>query len=221
MTRKESLVSGWGINDCPEKTRWKESGKVVVCPHYSRWATMLRRCLIKNSGNLNMEYYWGECSVGDSFKYFSQYREWEKYQGVSEQNSKLLSLDKDILFPENTEYSKEYCCIVPKYINTLLLLSDKSRGDLPIGVTRIENTYKGTVSVCGKVKYLGRNKDPQILHGIWQEEKVKAMQFSIDKYKTDSELYSFLFREDVVSALTIRINKIKNDIKNSCITTGW
>lgn len=215
---QRKLVACWGINDSTTKVTWKEGGKKVACRHYVRWQTLLHRCLTEGVGLLNTRYYFGTCTISEEFQYFSEYRQWEKSQLANQVNSRFLALDKDIIIPGNTIYSKETCCLVPKYVNTSLLLSDRSRGELPVGVTRGSRTCVASISVGGVRKVLGSGKDPIHLHTLWQREKIKAILYTIERYRGDSKMYGFLFREDVAEALSMRARLIEEDLFNGVVT---
>lgn len=69
-------------------------------------------------------------------------------------------LDKDLLSKGNKVYSKETCVFVPPKLNMLLVKSDATRGDLPIGVCRDERgRIVAGLSVDGRRVNLGYFKD--------------------------------------------------------------
>ena len=58
-----------------------------------------------------------------------------------------LDIDKDIILKHNKIYSPDTCVLVPHRINMLFVKSDKTRGNLPIGVYYREdlNKYESTI----------------------------------------------------------------------------
>lgn len=65
-------------------------------------------------------------------------------------NGELWAVDKDILVKGNKVYSPETCCLVPANVNALFVKRDKSRGELPIGVTKHRKKYRASISINRK-----------------------------------------------------------------------
>ena len=119
-------------------------------PLYTKWSDMFTRCYgKKNKGN-----YVG-CWVDDTFRDYSMFYEWCNNQIGSDQPA--WCLDKDILIKGNKAYSPETCCFVPHEINTLLLDCKKSRGELPVGVSKTTDgkKYRVRLQMFGRSTYLG------------------------------------------------------------------
>jgi hypothetical protein len=75
--------------------------------------------------------------VCDEWKTHSGFKQW-----FDENYIEGYSLDKDILVKGNKLYSPDTCCFVPVEINNLLIKRKKHRGDLPIGVGRMNGRYR-------------------------------------------------------------------------------
>lgn len=98
---------------------------------YAKWRNMLGRCY-----NVNEKSY---SRYGGRGVFVC--KEWHNFQNFAEWFSSYKKkedgwhLDKDILFKGNLEYCPEKCCIVPRQINSAIVVRESSRGDYPIGVT--------------------------------------------------------------------------------------
>ena len=122
------------------------------------WTGMLERCTAKCWTN-HPTYIGTTCS--ENFKSYSFFYEWCQEQAgfkSTDESNKVWHLDKDLLFKGNKHYSEDTCVFVPLRINALLIKSDASRGDFPLGVSW-HNSTKKFMARChdgsGKSKYLG------------------------------------------------------------------
>ena len=121
---------------------------------YMLWCSMLKRCY-SDTCKKKQPIYEG-CEVSENFKSYEYFYEWCHNQigfGV-----KGWHLDKDLLIKGNKVYSETTCVFIPAEVNTLLVKSDKIRGNHPIGVYW-RNTKKAFVAQVnkgkGKQEYLG------------------------------------------------------------------
>lgn len=142
---KKRLLFYECYNDC------NESIVGEVRNAYNHWRNMLVRCYNKEYHKWKPSYH--KCSVCEQWKLFSNFLTWfrDKENGYKDG----YCLDKDILIKGNKKYSPDTCCFVPSFINTLLLGVKSARGKLPIGVKLYRGKYCSTISVHGKLKYLG------------------------------------------------------------------
>ena len=149
MSFKRSLVYGVGVND------W--AGKIGVdgkkIPEYVLWKSMLSRCFDEKFKQYRQTYSEVTCS-----------KEWLSLTKFAEDVSQMKGyglngwgLDKDILVKGNKIYSKETCCFVPSELNNLLVKSDKSRGEHPIGVSfrKARGKFEAYLTINGRSKHLG------------------------------------------------------------------
>ena len=162
----------------------KSKRKVVwQCPFYTKWFAMLTRCYNKSELEKHPTYL--NKTVSNEWLVFSNFKNWMELQ---DWNGKQL--DKDILYPGNTEYSKEKCVFVPQDVNKFLLEKSAER-DLPIGVTYSETKKKFIAAIsCGKnrkIKHLGNFDDPKDAHLAWSTEKLK-MAVEIAAKQTDERI---------------------------------
>jgi len=122
------LVCGVGINDAPYQVHFKDKdGKQTMCPFYSTWKAMLKRCYDPKIHNKQPTYI--DCPVAKEWHSFNTFRKW-----MITQNWRGNCLDKDILIPGNKLYSSDLCCFVDNALNSLLLDRGAARGQYKIGV---------------------------------------------------------------------------------------
>ncbi|QQV91793.1 hypothetical protein EPNKCIFM_00139 [Klebsiella phage KP13-16] len=210
---KQKLVHNYGINDSVdpvsinrfEDGKWKQ---IWLCPIYSRWKDILRRCYNLKQKDPYYFVYEG-CTVSEEWKYFSNFKAW----AISKDFDNLC-IDKDILIKGNKLYSKETCVMVPNYINCLLTDSRSARGHLPLGVSlkkkkkpHHRDRFQAYCHVSGKIVYLGYHNSPDLAHKQWQDYKIIAIKESLQKYKESAH-----FNKVVETALLDRIQDIKEDI---------
>lgn len=136
---------------------------------YSIWSSMIKRCYSKTYQN-NKPTYIG-CEVSEEFKDFQKFSDWAVEQigfGIDGWH-----LDKDIIKAGNKTYCREYCCFVPREINSLMNSHSNSRGQYPMGVTHNKryNSYRSEFSENGKTKQLGSFKTPEEAFAVYKENK--------------------------------------------------
>lgn len=174
----KSLFLGIGINDAGYVVKVYETvghsnGKrnrklTWVCPYYTRWTNMLKRCYSKIYHEKTPTYL--GCSVCDDWKYFSKFRAW-----MIEQDWEGKELDKDLFITGNKIYSPETCVFISRMVNCFIVERDASRGEHPIGVYWNKNRGK-YLARCqnpftNKYDYLGAFNDPQEAHKAWLIKK--------------------------------------------------
>ena len=137
------------------------NGKRVrqVCPYYSRWKNMLRRCYHKKS----MWETYNKTEVCKEWLTFSNFRAW-----MEKQDWEGKELDKDIL-GGGTLYSPTTCKFVDKSVNSFVLESSATRGETMLGVhfNKREQVYEAHGQVGGRKKHLGRYKNQETAHLAW------------------------------------------------------
>ena len=171
-------------------------------PIYKRWSSMITRCY---SETMLIKYpSYEDKYVGEDWKYLSKFKAWMEVQ-----NWEGLQLDKDILIKGNKEYRAEACAFVPGYVNSSLCLSDRGRGDYPVGVcyNKKDKTYFAKIKSMGKVTDLGYHPTPELAHAAWQKAKIVELENIINRYSFEP-----FFRTDVAEALMSRVWDLRNDI---------
>lgn len=156
-------------NKYPARIKGKDTKEYIL------WHSLLQRCFDKKTKEKHQTYKGVTCC--DEWLLYENFYEWLHSQ---ENFDKWLSgerwaVDKDILIKGNKIYNMNNCCLVPQNVNCLFLKSDKSRGDLPIGVTSLENGFVARCNnpITNKRDYIG-----------YYDTSTKAF-FAYKKYKED------------------------------------
>lgn len=126
-----------------------------------------------------------DCVLG--FTDFQHFAEWcNTTPGYKEQHdNKQWCLDKDILIMGNKTYSPYTCCFVPEFVNNFFVISERSRGIYPAGVTKCggrSKRYRSRCYVKGVRQGLGNFLTPEEAHFAWVEAKAENLQYVIDSY---------------------------------------
>ena len=190
-----SLVCGVGTN-----TR----KSVRHCLYYQAWNSMLSRCY-GNSKNPSMDRYL-ECSVSDDWLFFDNFRDW-----MVQQRWEGRVLDKDLLVFNNKIYSSSTCVFVPRFVNQFVVMSDKSRGDFPVGVSfrKDREKYRSYITKGNKYISLGHFTNPKDAHLAWQLAKIEQAREYIDIFKEDPL---------IISGLERVVKKIQEDVDSDAET---
>ena len=160
---------------------------------YVLWKSMLQRCY---STVYKKKYptYEG-CEVSDNFKSYEYFYEWCQEQiGF---NNDDWQLDKDLLIKGNKVYSESTCVFLPKGLNNLLVKSDGSRGELPIGVCyhKRDKSFMSRVSLNnGYQKHLGSFNSEIEAFNAYKTSKESYIKELAEKYKhqIDERAYQVL-----------------------------
>ena len=159
-----------GINDASYIVTTKVDGKQTMCPYYSRWVNMIKRCY---SDEYQARYptYIG-CSVCDEWLLFSNFKEW--MTGLDWQGKEL---DKDILVQGNKIYSPDNCIFLTSAINSLLVANDADRGKYPQGVSfnKMKGKFGAQYRVNGKTKHLGHFDNPDEASAVYKKFKYQLI----------------------------------------------
>lgn len=195
------MIYNVGINDAGYNVVSLEyiDGKITqnMCPFYRKWVGMLRRCYSEDFKN-NFPTY-KNVSVCDEWLKFSNFKGW-----MEKQDWQSKCLDKDLLFYGNKVYSPTTCIFVSNEVNTLLVKSDGSRGNLPLGV-RYTQKSKGMLNerskpysaqitnrrLGKKYVHLGYFSTPDEAHKCWQLGKcdlILSVAEYYDKYSIEYEV---------------------------------
>lgn len=169
---------------------------------YKYWYAMMRR--VYNDNQLKLKPTYKQVTVCNEWHNYSEFKKWfdNNYYKIENQQ---MELDKDILFKGNKIYSPENCIFVPHIINSLFIKANKSRGDLPIGVTYKKKNKKYcsncSMSIDGKVvyKHLGLFKTPEEAFYAYKTFKEQYIKEVADEYKDriPQKLYEAMYRYEV------------------------
>ena len=160
--RNPNVPSIYGVGVVGDKYPTNHSRKRTK--EYVCWHDLLYRVYGNNRKDSTSLRY-RECVVCDEWLCYPNFYEWLHSQENFNKwlNGERWCLDKDILSKGNKIYSPETCCLVPVNVNTLFVKVDKSRGDLPIGVTYNHKRYMANCSnpIIGNTRvYLGTYDEP-------------------------------------------------------------
>ena len=193
MGRKRSLVFGVGVNDW-DGNIWVD-GKPIK--QYDLWQSMLKRSFDEKYKQKYPTYEGVTCS-----------KDWLLMTNFVEEVSKMKGyglkgweLDKDILQKGNKLYSKDTCCFVPLEVNLLLIKSDKSRGEWPVGVyfDKRDGKFVARLSINGKRKYLGLFPTPDEAFQAYKLAKEAQIKVVAEKWKDqlDERVFQALMEYEV------------------------
>ena len=175
--------------------------KATKC--YEMWRGMLRRCYKPSSEKDKLNY--KNCIVCEQWHNFQIFAKWY-YENIYDFHNEKMDLDKDLLVKNNKIYSPQTCLILPHSINSLLCKSRKSRGNLPLGVTKLKN--KSFVAHCStKFKnltnnstgYLGHFDNKQDAFKMYKKYKEYLVKYIADEYKDElpKKVYCAMYKYTV------------------------
>ena len=188
--------SVYGIGITGLETIVDDNGEVL--DSYKCWKGMLQRCYSAKFQEKQPTY--KGCTVCDDWIYYPNFKNWYD-NNYYEINNKTSQLDKDILIKGNKVYSPDTCVFVPKFINTLFIKCQKTRGDSPIGMSynKANKNYKAHLSVFtnGKSvkKYLGSFDTTNEAFEVYKKAKEEYIKEIADEYKDKipTELYEAMY----------------------------
>lgn len=188
----KKLVYGVGIDDLDYKKREREviNGKGVtlwVCPYYSKWRDMIRRCYSKRELLRNPVY--EGCTVCDEWLVFSKFKCW-----MESFNWQGLEIDKDLIGDGKT-YSPNNCIWIPHKINTFITDRKNSKDSSFLGAvfqkdcgkwrSQCQNPFEEYDSYKAR-GYIGLFHTPEEAHEAWRKKKHEyACQLADSEYVTD------------------------------------
>ena len=161
---------------------------------YKTWSGMLQRCYDTVFKNRHSSYL--NTKVEHHFHSFYNFLLWAKKQKGYD---KGWHLDKDILGDNKNIYSAETCCFVPREINNLCLSSKKTRGCLPLGVTKKGSKFRARLSIFGKELQVGVYNTPEEAFYAYKEAKENYIKDVANKWKDqiDHRVYEALINYEV------------------------
>ena len=173
-----------------------------ILDSYNCWRDMLRRCYSAKYQEKHPTY--KGCSVCDEWLFYPNFKNWydKNYYKI---NNKTSQLDKDILIKGNKVYSPDTCIFVPSFINTLFTKSQKTRGELPIGVyyKKANKKYQAGLNMFkdGKSvrKYLGYFDTADEAFKTYKKAKEDYIKEVADNYKDEipAKLYEAMYAYEV------------------------
>lgn len=166
---------------------------------YKNWVRILIRCYDEKY-KLKHPAYSG-CTVSEFFLTYTNFRAW--YVNQKNWDNPDFVLDKDLLSPKDCKtYSEDTCVFIPKEVNSLLITTKASRGNLPIGVcTSNRKGRKFRVCICkdGKNHELGYYDNEIEAFLVYKVARENYLKEKADKWKDflDVKAYSALMNYQV------------------------
>ena len=188
INNRGRLVHGVGINDVNYIISKRENLKHVLCPFYTVWSHMLKRCYCKP---YHIKYpTYNECTVSKEWLVFSVFKEW-----MIRQDWRGKELDKDIIKPGNKHYSPGTCAFINGHVNRLLGNHAAKRGNYSQGVYLRKDTNKFSASchVHGKQKPLGCYFTEQEASEVYKKAKHKEI-LRVADLQSDTRVRDGLYR---------------------------
>ena len=179
-------------------TKYPSTISGVKTKEYGIWYSMLTRCY-SDANKKKYPTYEG-CEVSDNFKSYEYFYEWCHSQiGFGNQD---WHLDKDLLIKGNKVYSEYSCVFIPTEINTVLVKSDKIRGEYPIGVcwSKTNKAFMAQVRKNkGKSEHLGYFKTEIEAFNAYKVAKEAFVKEQANKWKgqIDERAYNALMNYQV------------------------
>ena len=169
------LVYGVGVNDADYPVQPKVNGKGIMCPFYSTWKSMLKRCYSIKYHEQRPTY--KDCQVSNEWLTFMTFKKWMEVQPW-EGNQ----IDKDILYEGNKVYSPNTCVFVSRQTNQFLTDAGSIRGEWPIGVYFHRGRYEAQIGIFGKRTQIGVYDYPEEAHQAYRVAKYElAVQLASEQ----------------------------------------
>lgn len=170
---------------------------------YLAWKNILSRCYDSKVKEKLPTYKNAICCK--EWLYYPNFHEWLYSQENFNKwkNGSKWAVDKDILHKGNKVYSPENCCLVPENVNNMFVKRDNDRGDLPIGVCKVEDYF---VVQChnpftNKQEFLGcRNNIDDAFHLYKTHKENLIKQIAKIEYSKDTitkECYEAMLKYEV------------------------
>ena len=160
------LIYGVGYNS---KTFFKKYETDGSSKAYDCWRGMLRRCYSEKERYKYPTYV--EVSICDEWKDFQNFAKWF-YANYKKEVMKDWVLDKDLIVKGSKIYSPETCCFIPQEINKIIIKSNRSRGEYPIGVFKLNNRFIAQLSKnSNRSKHISCEATPEEAFKVYKTAK--------------------------------------------------
>lgn len=156
---------------------------------YDVWYSMLMRCYDAKA-QLKCPTYMG-CTVCSEWHNFQNFAAWYELHTMCDD----AQIDKDIRIKGNKQYSPETCCMVPAFINKMLVKRKMCRGIAPLGVEFNKTLKKPYIArfrnKIGWKSYLGCYSTPQEAFLAYKTVKEKYIKHMATLYKSQMDDVAF------------------------------
>lgn len=160
------------------------------------WENILLRCYRESEQERHPTY--RGCSICDEWMTFSNFEKW-----FNSNYKEGYELEKDIIKKGNKIYSPQFCCFVPKRINTLLTSRRRFRGGTPVGVCKRESgRFSADVDMgSGHRRHLGTFDTAEQAFSAYKEAKESYIKQIAQEYfdcgLIDERVRDALFRYEI------------------------
>lgn len=144
---------------------------------YLVWSSMLARCYSIKSLAENPTYV--DCSVSDEWLNFQNFAQWCSQQG----KDPSWQLDKDILVTGNRIYSPKACRLVPRILNTLVSVPQRTDSKLPLGVSERNGMFYASLKAAGSTISYGPYPMPNLAFAAYRRAKKAHLLEVAEPYK--------------------------------------
>lgn len=186
LMRTKRLICGVGVNDL---SRISKNG--VKIWEYVLWKNMLNRAYCEKFKEKNKGY--SESTCCDDWLILSKFiHDINLIQASDRYEKDGWNMDKDIMLKGNKVYSPALVCFVPKELNSLILNSRKTRGDLPLGV-HMDNfgRFVSSIRIHNRKINLGIFND--IESAFMKYKSVKEFEIKSKAEKWKSEIHKNVY----------------------------
>tara|TARA_R110000851_G_scaffold187318_1_gene337184 strand:- start:69017 stop:69757 length:741 start_codon:yes stop_codon:yes gene_type:complete len=154
---------------------------------YVAWSQMIQRCYAK--GNRNESYIKKGAFVCNEWLNYQAFADWFCKNYVDD-----FRLDKDLTVMGNVMYAPQLCSYIPSEVNLLLGSCNKSRGEWPVGVSRIGKWFRCDVNLGEIRRYTSYHRSSGAAFDEYKTIKESHVKKTAEEYKQyiSSEIYNNL-----------------------------
>lgn len=208
LNKKKSTIYGIGIDDSGYTSEIKVEGKLIICPVYQLWRSIIQRCYSEKFHRTNPTY--RGTTVCREWLTFSNFKCWwvNNYKDG-------YQLDKDLLVLGNKTYSPETCIFIPQWLNSFVTDNSSARGKYLIGCNFDKSNNKFKSRCCDprtkKQHHIGYFDTELDAHLAWLHRKLDILcELKSEIDKIDHRLYDCVVLN--IKMKTIITNKISSNL---------
>ena len=167
-----------------------EYNRITHRIEYDRWSHLFQKCYAKDY----REYGY---NVDPYFHSFQNFCTWISKQ-VGYKDLKNRHLVKNILQKHNKIYSPDTCCLVPNFLDRVLLTNEARRGKLPLGINKENGKFRACCRThAGQI--FERFDTLEEAFDYYKQTKEKEIKYMATKYKhlLDPKVYVALMNYEV------------------------
>lgn len=166
----------------------RKDGKITK--EYNAWISMLHRCYDAERQIKDKTYV--DCTVHPNWHNFQNFAGWFTKQNLY--NHPGSELDKDLMVRDNKIYCEEFCCLLPKKINSTLAFKRYERETKGVWFCEEENKYRVCSFFNGKSKIIGRFTSKEEASDFYKLNKERTVRGLAEEFKDllDDRVYLML-----------------------------